>query len=331
LNYGLAASADQSCCTFQPLPKLMAGLLHAIQYVIPNFGIAIVVLVLIVRTLLHPLAVFQQKSMYRMQEGMARLQPKMQDIKERFANDKVRMNQEIMKLFAEEHINPMAQFVTFIPLFVQMPILVALWSALSTDVSLRHAALDGWWIRDLSAPDALVRFPEPGLTIPILGWLPLIGGMFSNIPSLNVLPILMGVSMFLQQKYMPKPQMQARMEGAKAQAQSQKSKGGMTPEEQMRQQQMVANMMTVLFPIMFYNMPSGLNLYWMASNIFGIFESLRIRRQIDAEKKRRAAEGPRPAGAAKPPTLVGRILKKFAEQMEQVQKQADELSRAKKK
>jgi YidC/Oxa1 family membrane protein insertase len=243
-------------------------------------------------------------------------------MREKYPNDKVKQNQEQMKIYAEEGVNPAAPLVGMIPLFLQMPILIGLWTALNTDVNLRHAPFDGWWIRDLSAPDALIQFREP-ITIPILGWLPFVGTAFSNIPSLNVLPILMGIGMYLQQKYMPKPAMAARQENAK---QAAPGPTGMTPEEQLRQQQMMMNMMSVLFPIMFYYQPSGLALYWMAGTVFAIFESLRIRKQIAKEKERLAALGPQKP-TPKKTGLVVSMMRKMAEKAEQFQEKADELTR----
>lgn len=321
LNYKAIYQVDSSCCTFEPLTELMSGLLHVIYAVVRNLGLAIIVLVLIVRTLLHPLAVYQQKQMYKMQEGMARLQPKMQDIKERFANDKVKQNQEMMRLFSEENVNPAASMVAFVPLFIQMPILVALWSTLSSDVELRHAALDGYWIRDLSAPDALIKFGAPGITLPIISMLPFIGTLFTNIPSFNLLPLLMGIAMWLQQKYMPKPEFQKK--AATANPAPRPAGGGLTPEEQLRQQQMIAKMMCIMFPLMFYYMPSGLCLYWMASNVYGIIESLIIRRQLRQEKERALKEGPKPPRSG---GFMSRLLKRFAEQVEEVNRRADRIS-----
>ncbi len=323
VNYALAQAADTRCCTFEPLPQIMVALLHGIYFVVRNYGVAIIILVIIVRTLLHPLSVYQQKSMYRMQDSMARVQPKMQAIKEKYANDRTRMNQEMMKLYSEEGVNPMGSLVGMLPLFIQMPILVALWTGLNMDIALRHAPFDGWWIRDLAAPDALISFSAP-ITIPILGQLPWIGRMFQGIPALNLLPVLMGVSMWLQQKYMPKPGMQARSDAAKAAPPpGERKPGQLTPEEQLRQQQMVGYIMTVVFPLMFYYMPSGLNLYWMATNVFGIGESLIIRKQIREEKERREREGYRPP--PKKPGFVARFMKKMAQQAEELQRKADAL------
>lgn len=335
LYYNLAQSADRRCCcTFLWLQEFMIWLLHLIFLGVRNYGVAIIILVIIIRTLLHPLTVFQQKSMYKMQEGMARLQPKMQAVKERYPNDRNKQNQEMMKVYAEEGVNPAASMISFIPLFIQMPILVALWTALNTDIELRHAVFDGWWIDDLSSPDALIPFSDPGLTVPILGQLPLIGKMFTNIPSFNLLPVLMGVSMWLQQKYMPKPGQEARLEAARKKAQdgaaSGKSTGGMTPEDQLRQQQTIAYMMSIMFPLMFYYMPSGLNLYWMATNVFGIAESLIIRKQLKEEKERRERDGVDPVKKKKSGVLGG-FFKRLAEQAEQLQKQADAMAQDEKR
>ncbi|MBK8913841.1 MAG: YidC/Oxa1 family insertase periplasmic-domain containing protein [Phycisphaerales bacterium] len=317
LGFVAARDVDQSCCTFQPLPGVMLWLLETCHFFSRNYGIAIIMIVLIVRGLLHPLAVWQQKNMYRSQEAMQRIQPKLEALKEKYANDRVRLNQEIMRLWGEENVNPAAMLFTMAPLFLQLPILVALWTALSSDVNLRNAPFDGWWMVDLSAPDALLRFGDGGVHIPLLSMLT------GPIHSLNLLPILMGVTMYLQQKYMPKPGQTAGRKPPPAPATPRKS-GGMTPEETARMQQQIGAMMCIMFPVMFYNMPSGLTLYWMATNIFGIVESLRIRAQIRAEKERREREGPRPP--SKRTGFMARFFKYVAEQAEELQKQADQVA-----
>ena len=325
LYYQLTQSADTRCfCTFLWLEELMVWLMAKIHFAVRNYGVAIIILVIIVRGLLHPLSVWQQKSMFRMQESMARIQPKTEAIKEKYPNDKVRQNQETMKMWAEEGVNPMSNFASFLPMFIQMPILVALWTALNTDVNLRLAPFDGWWITDLSAPDAFLKF-HPAVTVPVLGQIPLIGSVFTNVTSLNLLPLIMGLGMWLQQKYMPKPAMKAKLDAAKAQHAAGKSKSGMSPQDQIRQQQMMAYLMAILLPLMFYKMPSGLNLYWLSTTVFGIGESLLIRKQIDEEKARRAREGPR--SLERKPGLLGRFFKHVAAQAEQLQRKADELAK----
>jgi len=150
--------------------------------------------------------------------------------------------------------------------------------------------------------------------------------MFSDIPSINLLPLLMGVSMWLQQKYMPKPGMDAKLKAAQAPQHQRHS--GMSPEDQLRQQQMMSYMMAVLFPLMFYYWPSGLNLYWFATNVFGIGESILIRKQLKAEKERQEREGPQASKPKKAPGPIGRVFKRLAEQAEELQKKADELSQS---
>ncbi len=328
LGYVTARDADQRCCcTFAWLTSFMTALLEGIHTVVRNYGLAIMVLVVIIRALLHPLAVFQQKSMYRMQEAQAKLKPKLDAIKEKHPNDKAKINQETMKLYGEAGVNPMAGMIGMLPMMIQMPILIALWTALNTNVHLRHAGFDPWWIIDLSAPDEFYKFANP-ITIPILGWLPFIGRMFQNIEAINLLPVLMGVSMWLQQKYMPKPGMDAKKEAVKKAAAENKPRrksSGMTPEDQARQQQMMMYMMSILFPLMFYLMPSGLNLYWLSTNVFGIFESRRIRKQIKREKEQREQLGPQPPKQKKTGPL-GRLFKHMAAQAEDLQKKADTLA-----
>lgn len=306
------------CFNFPVLTAFMTWLLETIHVVVGNYGVAIIILVIIVRSLLHPLAVFQQKSMYRMQDAMGRIQPRLNAVKEKYANDRVRQNQEMMKVYSEENVNPMAPMLGMAPLFIQMPIMISLWTALNTDIHLRHAPFF-LWIKDLSTPDALYTFAEP-LVIPLLGW---------HVPSFNLLPFLMGLSMALQQRYMPKPGQFAKREAAKRHAAENKEASrnamGMTPEEQMRQQAMIAYMMSVMMPIMLYYFPSGLALYWMSSNVFGIVESLIIRRQLKHEAERRE-RGDLPVPKQRPPGMVSRLLRHMATQAEELQRKADELS-----
>ncbi len=326
IGYDLAGSVDSSCwCAFDWLKNLMTWLLRTIYLVVRNYGVAIMILVVIVRGLLHPLAVWQQKSMYRLQDGMARLQPKLNEIKQKYANDQVKQQQEQLRLMAAEGVNPASGMVSMLPMMLQMPILIALWNALNTDIEMRLAPFDGWWIRDLSAPDSLISFGGKGITVPVLEWFPLIGTMFQNIPAFNILPFFMGLSIWLQQRYMPKPPALLKaLEESKKNPQA-APMGGMSPEEQLRQQQMMATMMAFMLPVMLYYQPSGLILYWLASNVFGIFESLRIRKQLAEEKKRVEALGP---AAIKPrqPGIVGRFMQRLAEQAEEIQRKADEVS-----
>jgi YidC/Oxa1 family membrane protein insertase len=189
---------------------------------------------------------------------MSKLAPKAEEIKKKYAGNKAEMNKQIMALYKEQGASPI---MGFLPMMFQMPIWIALWSAVYAGIELRGAPFLPFWITDLSVPDALVRFST--LTVPLLGW---------KIDSLNLLPILMGVAFYLQQKLMPKQ--------AAASANPQVA----------QQQKMMMIMMPLLFPLMLYKAPSGVNLYIMASTFAGIVEQYVIRKHI-REKEEAESKG----------------------------------------
>jgi YidC/Oxa1 family membrane protein insertase len=167
------------------------------------------------------------------------------------------MNKQLMALYKEQGATPI---MGMLPMFVQMPIWVALYSAIYASVELRGAPFLPFWITDLSAPDALFRFPA--VTLPLLGVL----------NSVNLLPILMGVAFYLQQKLMP-------------------SQAAASTNPQVAQQQkMMMIMLPVLFPLMLYKAPSGLNLYIMSSVFAGVIEQYVIRKHI-RQKEQAEAQG----------------------------------------
>lgn len=250
-NYYYQISQGFGACTFTVLVELMIWMLNSLYLLVGNFGVAIIILVLIVRALLHPITKKGQVNMVKMQQRMGEMAPKIEEIKRKYANDKARMNQEMMKL----DINPAGQILTCLPMFIQMPIWIALWISLSNNLLMRHQPFM-WWITDLSAPDALYTFAS-SLYVPLLGW---------EIASFNLLPILLSMSMYVQQKMMPKPKPNPNQ-----------------TEQQRQQQQMMQKMMpmmSVMMLVLFYNAPSGLTLYIMCSNVFGTIEQWRIRKHI---------------------------------------------------
>jgi YidC/Oxa1 family membrane protein insertase len=145
-------------------------------------------------------------------------------------------------------------------MFLQMPIWIALYSGLSSTFELRQAPfLYGFtWINDLSKPDHLVQFSQP------------FNFLFLHIDGLNVIPFLLAGAFFMQQKLTPKPV-------------------ATTPEQE--QQQKMMQWMTLLFPVMLYGSPSGLNLYILTSTIFGIIESKIIRKHIKEREDREGGGG----------------------------------------
>jgi len=239
-------------CGFLPLDDLRNGLmwlltLFATKLFFGNYGLAIILLVLVVRIILHPLTKKGQISMANMQKNMAKLQPKIAKLKEKYANDKQALSAETMKLY-KEHGNPMTGMLGCLPMMLQMPIWIALFSGLNTSVNLRNAGLLPFWLTDLAVPDQLITWSNS---------IPLIGNSF------NLLPILLCVAMFLQTKTNPS------MSG-----------GAATTPEQAKQQKMMKYMMPIMMLFFFYNTPSGLTLYIMASTTIGVIEQMVIRKHI---------------------------------------------------
>ena len=262
-GYVQLVQADYYWCAWAPIVDVMLWLLNTSYRVIPNYGIAIIILVVVVRTILHPLTKKGQVNMTRMAGQMAVLQPKMEEIRNRHANDKTKLNQEMMKLYQQEGVNPAGQMLTCLPMMCQMPIWGGLWAALNFTVEMRHQPFC-LWIKDLTAPDAFFTWDAP---------LPLIGTTF------NLLPILLGLSMWLQQRFMPKPAAAAKH-------------GGKTTD-QMAQQRMMMYFMSVFMVFIFYSAPSGLALYIMASNFFGLAEQHFIRKHIKEQEEAEKALGPK--------------------------------------
>jgi YidC/Oxa1 family membrane protein insertase len=193
---------------------------------IGNFGVAIICLTLIVRGLLFPIAQRQFASM----ASMRALQPKIKTLQERYADDKQRMQQEMLKLYKEEKVNPAAGCL---PILLQIPIFYALYKVLLLAVEMRHEPF-ALWIRDLSAPDPLTP-------VNLFGFLDFTPPGFLAI---GVLPILLGITMWLQFRLNPAP---------------------MDPV----QKQVFAFMPWIL---MFLMAPfaAGLQLYWTVNNIISI-------------------------------------------------------------
>ncbi len=167
----------------RPLAFGLITLMDLMYKVLPNYGLVIIILVLIVRLLMHPLTRKGQVAMSK----MSKLAPAIEEIKKKYGNDKVEMNKHIATFYKEHGATPI---IGMLPMLLQMPIWVALYSAIDASISLRGAKFLPVWIIDLSAPDAVFSFPQVNLI------------MF-NFSSLNLLPILMGVAFYLQQKLTP--------------------------------------------------------------------------------------------------------------------------------
>jgi YidC/Oxa1 family membrane protein insertase len=247
-------------CTFQWLADFLAIVLTKLdQYVVFDWGLAIVLLVLIVRGILHPITKKSQINMQRFGKVMQTLKPEIDKLKQKYPSDPKRVQSEQMKLMQKYGVNPF-QMLGCLPMFLQMPIWIALYALLYFMFDIRQEPaffgifqMIGEWpfLADLSSADHFFgKFDEPK---DFFLW---------NITGINLLPIMMGFIFFIQQKYMS-PQSMA------------------TTPEQASQQKIMRVMMVVLFPIMLYSAPSGLTLYILTSSTVGILESRRIRKHID--------------------------------------------------
>ena len=158
----------------------MYKLLNFLHGYLGNWGLSIIALTVIIKAIFFPLSAASYKSMARMKK----VTPKMTAIREKFGDDRMKMNQAMMELYKTEKINPLGGCL---PVVIQVPVFISLYWALLATVELRHAPFYGW-ITDLSAPDTLFG------TLPFLGGIPV-----------GLLPIIMATSMFLQTKMNPAP------------------------------------------------------------------------------------------------------------------------------
>jgi YidC/Oxa1 family membrane protein insertase len=173
---GLIRSIDVGWDWLAPLTLFFGWLLRALYSVIPNYGVAIILLTILVRVVTTPLTMKQMRSMERMRA----LQPKLQELREKHPDDRQKQSEEMMQLYRREGVNPLGGCL---PMVLQLPVFIGLFYALRSSIDLRQAPFVGW-IDDLSAPDAL--FEIPGIGIP-----------------LRVLPLVMGATMVVQQRITP--------------------------------------------------------------------------------------------------------------------------------
>lgn len=268
-------------CTFSWLANPLIWILHtAHNYLFHDWALAVMFLVLCVRTLLHPVTRKSQIGMTRFGKQMAALAPKQAALREKFKDDPKRLQGEMARLMKEEGVS-FTGALGCLPAFLQTPVWIALYAALYFAFELRHQpayfgvfqALSGgnWsFLADLSAPDHFFELANPI-------HIPLISGLLGPISGFNVLPILLGVVFFIQQKYLTPPPSTA-----------------LTPEQEM-QQKMMKIMMVVMFPLLMYNAPSGLAIYFITNSTLGILESRWIRSHIDTLDLAKKSAGPGPA------------------------------------
>ncbi len=202
---------------FDPVAKPMLFILNLFYKFIPNYGLAIIFLSLGIKAIFWPLTHKSQKSMKEMQK----IQPKIAELKEKYKDNKEELNRKTMEFYKTNKVNPLGGCL---PILIQIPVFFALYRVLLNSIELRHASFIPFWINDLAAKDPTY-----------------------------VSPLLMGASMFLQQK--------------------------MTPTVGDPAQAKIMLVMPIMFTFMFLSFPSGLVIYWLISNVLSIVQQYYINKQ----------------------------------------------------
>ncbi|MCC7348593.1 MAG: membrane protein insertase YidC [Variibacter sp.] len=227
------------------ITKPMFLALDWIYRLVGNFGVAILIITVIIKIIFFPLANKSYASMAKMKA----VQPEMMAIRERFADDKMKQQQAMMELYKKEKINPIAGCL---PIVIQIPVFFALYKVLFVTIDLRQAPFFGW-IKDLSAPDPTTVFNLFGL----IPWDPSTVPMIGAFLMLGVWPIIMGITMWVQMKLNPPP-----------------------PDPT---QQMIFDWMPVIFTFMLASFSAGLVIYWAWNNTLSVAQQSMIMRRHGAK------------------------------------------------
>lgn len=217
----------------EPFAKFLFLLMQFFYMITHSWGFSIILLTIALRLMLYPLNAWSIKSSIKMQ----RIAPQVAALQERYKKDPKRAQMEIMTLYREKGANP---FTGCFPLLIQLPFLIGMFDLLKSTFELRGASFIPGWIDNLTAPDVLFSWNYPII-------------FFGT--DFHLLPFILGAIMWIQQRFStPLP------------------KDPKLLTDQQRQQKMMGNIMTVVFTVMFYNFPSGLNIYWLSSMALGILQ-----------------------------------------------------------
>ncbi len=225
----------------KPLTQLV-GILGNIFH---NMGFVILLLTILLRLLTYPL---MKKSFVSMAK-MRKIQPRISQLQKIYANDKLRLNQELVAIYRKENISPLSGCL---PMLLQAPIFFCLYKVFFLTISMRHAPLFGW-IKDLSAPDSCYLFSLFGL----LDWVP------PSFLQIGLWPLIMGATMFIQQKMT---------------STTSNVKENKTPEQKAQEKMML--FMPILFTYVCASFPVSIVVYWTISNIIGIIQQKYVNNQI---------------------------------------------------
>lgn len=230
---------------FYFLTKPMFFAIDYFFHMFGNFGVAILIVTVIVKLIFFPLANKSYVSMSKMKL----VQPQMVEIREKYADDRQKQQQALMELYKKEKINPLAGCL---PILIQIPVFFALYKVLFVTIEMRHAPFFGW-IQDLSAPDPTSLFNLFGL----IPWDPSIVPVIGPFLMIGVWPLFMGITMFVQMKMNPAP-----------------------PDPT---QQMIFTWMPIVFTFMLASFPAGLVIYWAWNNALSVTQQYVIMRRQGAK------------------------------------------------
>lgn len=236
----------------EPFAKFLFILMKFFYTLTGSWAISIILLTVALRVMLYPLNAWSTKSMVRMQQ----IAPEVTAIQEKYKKDPKKAQLEIMNLYRDKGVNPLSGCF---PLLIQMPFLIGMFDLLKSTFELRGASFIPGWIDNLASPDVLFSWSTPIFFI---------GTQF------HLLPILLGVVMFFQQRFMSTAPSDPKL---------------MT--EQQRQQRTMGTVMTFVFAIMFYHFPSGLNIYWLSSMLLGMLQQWWTQKRMQAQKNKAIVKG----------------------------------------
>ena len=223
INKGIPSIMNFGFSLIRPISLGVLWLLKSFHVWIPNYGLVLILFSVLVKIVVFPLT----KKSYQSSKEMQALQPEIAKLKEKYKNNPQKLNKATMGLYKERGVNPLGGCL---PILIQMPLLISLFQVFRSTIELRGAHFVGW-ITDLSAPDVVFRLP---FSVPLYG------------DGVAILPLIMGVTMFIQQKMMP--------------------------TQASGQQVFMSYFMTGFFVLLFNGFPSGLNLYYTLFNVLTILQ-----------------------------------------------------------
>lgn len=227
-----------------PFAKFLFILMNFFHSLTGSWGFAIILLTVAVRVMLYPLNTWSMRSSLKMQQIM----PEIARLQEKYKKEPKKAQLEIINLYREKGVNPLSGCV---PLLIQLPFLIGMFDLLKTTFELRGASFIPGWIDNLAAPDTVFSW---GFMIPFIG------------DQLHLLPILSGLMMLLQQRIMtPLPSDPSLM------------------TEKERQQRIMGSTFSVIFAVMFYHFPSGINIYWIFTSLLGILQQCWMKRKMGSK------------------------------------------------